>query len=113
MKTQEPGSFVPLGFYPHGDFGPYTIYTNKHRKVVRFLRAPPTTPPTWLQRRQRNAWAAVATSWSTMGKPGRDWWNAVAALNHLTISGYNLYVHFWTGRGATTLVALTTPGPMP
>ena len=113
MQTPRPGTFIPLGFYPHGDLGNFTVYTTKRRKVVRFLRAPPTTPPSWLQRRVRNAWIAAAAEWSTMSGPQYTWWQQVAALNHLRITAYNLFIHCRTANDPTCLSALKIPGDYP
>jgi hypothetical protein len=113
MQQPNRGDFIPLGFYPAGDFGPFTWYTSKNRRVVRFLRAPPTSPPSWLQQRQRSAWIAAAATWSTNSSAFRTWWHAVAALNGLKIGGYNLYMHLTTANDPSGLQALKQPGPMP
>lgn len=44
-----------------------------------------------------------------MGQAARDWWATVARLNHLKISGYNLYVVFSTGKDPSSLDALKLP----
>jgi hypothetical protein len=44
-----------------------------------------------------------------MGAPARAWWAEVARLNHLKISGYNLYVVFSTGKDPSCLDALHLP----
>jgi len=103
------GTFFPLGLYPHGDFGPWTIYVTKTRKLVHFLRAPPTSPPSWLQQRQRHLWSAAAAVWATMGEPAREWWHRVAAINHLKLSGYNLFIVYETGKDPSCLDALAMP----
>lgn len=113
MLTPKPGTFIPLGFYPHGDIENFTIYTTSRRKVVWFTRAPPTSPASWLQRRMRNAWTAAAAEWATMSPAQQTWWRDVAALNWLKITAYNLFIHNRTGNDPTGLVALKTPGPYP
>jgi hypothetical protein len=113
MKTPQPGSFIPLGLFPHGDLGPFTVYTSNRRKVVFFTRSPPTTPPSWLQRRQRSSWMAAAAEWATMSDAQRTWWQQVAYLNHLKISAYNLFIHSRTSNDPTCLSALKIPGAYP
>lgn len=113
MLQRKIGASFPIGFYPLGDLADFTYYTTRRRKVVRFLRAPPTSPPSWLQRRQRAAWTAAAAAWQTAPNTFRLWWRAVANLNHLKISGYNLYMHLSTANDPTGLAALRTPGPQP
>jgi len=109
MLQPAPGSFLPMGFFPYGDFGPWTIYTSKRRKVIHFLRAPPTSPPSWLQQRQRAAWTAAAAVWSTMGESEREWWRSVARINHLKITAYNLFIIFESGKDPTCLNNLKLP----
>ena len=109
MQTPEAGEFFPLGFNPHGDFAIWTIYTSRRGRVVRFTRAPPTTPPTWLQRRQWSAWTAAAALWATLPAASKQEWNTCVQVNHLKISGHNLFMHYWTGANDQCLETLKQP----
>jgi hypothetical protein len=109
MKNPSPGQFIPLGFNPHGDWGAYTIYTSRSRKVVRFPRAPPTKPPTYLQRRQRFAWRAAAAMWRDANNTTREWWRTLARINHLTITGHNAFIAYYTQQDKRWLASLKQP----
>lgn len=102
MKINE--NLLPLlGLHPTGDLGPFTIYTSKRKGVVWFPRAPPKTPPTYLQRRQRNAFRLAAKAWRATPLSGRIAWSLAAAAARLRISGFNLFVHYQTKRDTATI----------
>jgi type II secretory pathway component PulL len=44
-----------------------------------------------------------------MGEPAREWWHRVAAINHLKLSGYNLFIVYETGKDPSCLDALAMP----
>lgn len=106
MKSRHPYGLNVLGFYPYGDLGPLTIYTNRKRRVVAFDRAPPLSPPSWLQKRQRYALTAAAKSWSSLNATDRLWWEDRARLNHLKITAFNLYMHVQLTHDTACLGAL-------
>jgi hypothetical protein len=109
MQNPSKGQFIPLGLYPHGDFGPWTFYTSRRRKVIRFPRAPPTKPPTYLQRRQRRTFTAIATCWMAATEPQRQWWRDLAQLNRVAITPYNLFVAYWSKPDKRWLATLRQP----
>lgn len=102
-------TFSPLGLFPSGDFGPWTIYTNKNHRIVQYLRAPPTSPPTAAQQRQRNAWSAVAELWSTLLPSERLWWQNIASRGRLRITAFNLFMHYHLTEDKECLLTLTNP----
>jgi hypothetical protein len=88
----KPNSFIPMGLYPSGDFGPWTIYTSHRRKVVSFLRSPPKTPANYPQRRQRHLWIEASRLWSASSPTAKANWRLLASRCHLKISAYNLFI---------------------
>jgi len=83
-----------MGFRPTGDIGYITCYTNKQNKVVFFDKAPPLTPPTPPQIRQRARFTLAAEAWQQLPKGQRDAWNLAAKRAHLHLAGYALWVWF-------------------
>lgn len=83
-----------VGFGPTGDLGPLTGYTSKRGKPVWFVKAPPKTPPSRWQRRERNRFRLIATLWTNLTKAQRENWRAAATAARLTITGYNLFVWY-------------------
>lgn len=80
-----------LGFRPTGDLADLTCYTSKRRKVVWFLKAPPTKPPTIHQQSQRNAFRMVALAWQGMTEAQRQQWSLAEKRGCLSITAYNLF----------------------
>ena len=93
MKTPKP-IMALLGLNPSGDLGDYTVYTSRRKGIVWFVKAPPKCPPTYLQRRQRNAFTLAALCWRRVSSEARRTWSAAARLAGLKCSGYNLFVFF-------------------
>lgn len=83
-----------VGLNPTGDFGPLTGYTSKRRRPVWFLKAPPTTPATGWQLRQRNKFRRVAELWSELSSAQRLAWQNAASRAHLNVTAYNLFVWY-------------------
>lgn len=83
-----------LGFRPTGDLGPLTAYTSKRGKVVWFLKAPPTTPPSEWQIHCRNTFRLIAYAWSHLRPEDRQQWSLAEHRGHLSITGYNLFVYW-------------------
>jgi hypothetical protein len=95
--------------FPYGDLGPFTYYTSKKRKVIRFLRSPPTSPPSAMQIRQRQKWTAAAATWTTQRESDRDWWRQLARINHLKITAYNAFIIYHTIEDRTWFATLKKP----
>lgn len=83
-----------LGFRPTGDLGPLTAYTSKRGKVVWFLKAPPTTPPSDWQLHCRNAFRLIAHVWNALTEDVRQQWSLAERRGFLNITGYNLFVYW-------------------
>jgi hypothetical protein len=81
-----------LGINIQGDIGPWTCYRNFNRGTVVFLKAPPKEPPSELQNMLRLRWTRLARLWKGLSQVDRDKWIAVARINRLRISGYNLFI---------------------
>jgi hypothetical protein len=92
-----------LGLYASGDLGPWTFYTSRRHAIVAFLRAPPKTPATYLQLRQRNRWRAAAEAWSLADSPTRQRWRDASRLANLRITPYNLWVWYQTTHDSAAL----------
>ena len=83
-----------LGLRPTGDLGPLTGYTSKRGKPVWFLKAPPKTPATCWQVRERNTFRRIARLWSALSDPQRAAWLQAGRAAGLNITGYNLFVWY-------------------
>jgi hypothetical protein len=109
MKNPSTGNFLPLGFHPFGDWGPFTIYTSRTGKIVRFPRSPPKQPPTWGQQRQRDAWSAAMAEWASAPDATRTWWRQLARLNRLNITAINLFLIYKLSPQSPWLASLKNP----
>ena len=103
MATLSPNLLPMMGFNPSGDLGPFTIFRTQRLGIVWFPRAPPDKPASYLQRRQRNAWRFAAATWSALELTDRQAWSQAARLANLTISGYNLFIHYQLTQNITTI----------
>lgn len=104
MANQPPQKlFNLLGLTVSGDLGPLTFYTSKRRKLTWFAKAPPTSPPTDWQTRQRNKFRLAAEVWSRMEPSERKQWNLATARASLCMNGYNLWVHFALMKDTSTI----------
>lgn len=103
MKTIPPSIFQYLGVLTNGDLGPYTFYTSSRKRLVIFLKTWPKDPATYHQKLNRDKWRHAATRWRGLSTQTRDDWARLARKANLTISGYNLYLHYITGKGTGTV----------
>lgn len=83
-----------LGINSQGDLGPWTMYTDKQKGLVFFIKAPPLEPPSLLQTSVRNAVKLSAYTWRSLSAAQRADWETAARRTHLKIHGYNLFT-FW------------------
>lgn len=83
-----------LGFSPTGDLGPLTGYTTKRGRGVWYLKAPPKTPSTPWQTRERNKFRLIALLWNGLPAAQRQDWLSAAGAAKLNITGYNLFVWY-------------------
>lgn len=95
--------FNLLGFNVAGDMGPLTFYTSKRGKLTWFAKAPPTSPPTDWQIRQRNKFRLAAAVWSHMEPSEHQQWDLAASRASLCMTGYNLWVHFALIKDTSTI----------
>jgi len=86
--------FTLFGLHIGGDFGPFTFYKSKRRRLVFFKKAPPDKPPSEKQIAQRNRFRLVAAAWSTLTPYQRAQWTIAARRASLCMTGYDLFVHF-------------------
>ncbi len=103
MKNLEPTIWQLIGVVTNGDFGPYTFYTSRRGKLVMFLKTWPHDPATYHQKLNRDKWRHAATRWRGLDQSTRDDWSELAKRANLTISGFNLYMHYITGKGTQTV----------
>ena len=95
-----------MGFVLSGDLGPHTFYTNKNRKLVWFIKAPPLEPPTMWQIRNRNRFRTIAFLWKQLAPADREKWNLAATRAHLRITGYNLFMHHHCTRDESYIITI-------
>lgn len=93
-----------LGLRPTGDLGGLTCYTSKRGKIVWFIKAPPTCPPSDWQSSQRNKFRFVAQAWNALPAATREQWHQAEVLSPLSITGYNLFV-YWSLTGDDAAIA--------
>lgn len=106
MKNLKPSIFQFLGVLTNGDAGPYTFYTSRRKRLVIFLKTWPKDPATFHQKLNRDKWRNAAVRWRGLDQSTRDDWETAAKRAHLTISGFNLYIHYMTKRGTATVQAV-------
>lgn len=92
-----------IGFRPHGDLAGLTCYTSKRNKVVWFVKAPPTCPPSVGQRLQRIRFVAAAKAWQSLPKGTRNAWNSACKIAGLHLHGYDLWIHWQLVRHVPTI----------
>lgn len=83
-----------LGWQPTGDLGPLTGYTTRRGRGVWYLKAPPKTPATPWQGRERNRFRVIAALWRELEPAQRSNWLRAARAARLSIGGYNLFVWY-------------------
>lgn len=103
MKTCPPAIWQFLGVLTNGDMGPYTFYTSHRKRLVVFLKTWPKDPATYHQTINRDRWRHAALRWQSLRQSTRDAWRDLGKGANLTISGYNLYLHYITGKGTETV----------
>ena len=103
MRVIPPSMWQYLGTNTNGDCGPYTFYTSSRKKLIVFLKTWPKDPATYHQKLNRDRWRHAAIRWRGLDPATRQAWKNLAFRANLTISGYNLYMHYITGKGTTTV----------
>ena len=108
MKLDEPHLFRYFGWNTQGDLGPWTMYTDRRRGLVYYLRAPPKEPASYLQQIQRQRFAAAADAWRKIGQAARQAWNQIAITARLRITGFNLWTYANITNDWTTVHTIQT-----
>lgn len=62
--------------------------------MVFFIKAPPTKPPTWRQRFQRNRFRLCGKAWQAIQPAARAAWEAATKNAGLRCTGYNLFTYW-------------------
>ncbi len=102
----KPKMMALMGMNPTGDLGPFTIYTSRRAGTVWFVKAPPLSPPSVLQIRQRNAFRLAAEAWRALLPTRRAAWSQAARRAHLIVHGYTLWVWWQTKRDRQALATI-------
>ena len=89
----QPKLFSLMGWNATGDLGPFTFYTSKRRKLVWFIKAPPTTPPTYWQLRNQNNFHLIAHHWRSLTPQYKAAWERATKRLSLRLTGYNLFIY--------------------
>lgn len=89
-----------------GDVGPLTTYTSKHRRKVAYPIAPPRTPPTAPQLKQRYMWRTIANDWTRLTTAEKLQWNELAFKAKTNLTGYALFT--WAESTANPAPFLST-----
>lgn len=85
-----------MGWNAQGDLGGLTFYVSRRGRLVFFDKAPPLSPPSALQRHQRDQFRLAAKLWRDLTPERRAAWHQAEHLAHLGITGYNLFVFYVT-----------------
>jgi len=99
VKTIPPDLFQFLGTTTNGDIGPFTVYTSSRKKLVIFLKTWPKDPATYHQKLNRDRFRHAAARWRSLSTTDKDAWSRLARRANLTISGFNLFIHYMMGKG--------------
>lgn len=106
MKNLKPSIFQFLGVLTNGDAGPYTFYTSHRKRLVFFLKTWPHDPATYHQKLNRDKWRHASLRWRSLDQSTRDNWEKITNRAHLTITGFNLFMHYMTKDGRKTVEAV-------
>lgn len=88
-----------MGWNAQGDLGGLTFYVSRRGRLVFFAKAPPLSPPSALQRHQRDQFRLAAQLWRNLTPERRAAWHQAEYSAHLGITGYNLFVFWATTHG--------------
>lgn len=86
--------FKIWGWNTQGDFGPFTMYTNKQHKLVAFLKAPPKEPPSGPQIALMQRFATAAHAWNQLDAPTRARWRLAVRRANLRIGANALHTYY-------------------
>lgn len=81
-----------LGLIVSGDVAHVTIYTDRHGRKVEYPIAPPTKPPSRLQRIQRDRFRRAQAAWMALSDADKATLERVVANCSLALTGQNLYI---------------------
>jgi len=103
MKTLPPSIFQFLGILTNGDMGGLTFYKSHRGRLVFFPKTWPKDPATYHQKLNRDKFRHAAIRWNSLAPRTRIAWTTLAKRANLTITGYNLYIAYITGKAAGTV----------
>jgi len=104
--TDHDSLFRYLGWNTQGDLAGWTFYTNKKKALVWFAKAPPLTPPTDAQLRQRNVFRLVSSAWRSFPPSRQARWRRAANAAHLGCGGYALFTYWLTRHDTSTIATI-------
>jgi hypothetical protein len=105
-KPAHESLFRWLGWNTQGDLGGWTFYTSKRKALVWFAKAPPLTPATDLQLRQRNLFRLVASAWQARPPDAQARWRRAAKAAHLGCGGYALFTYWLTTQDSAAIATI-------
>lgn len=123
--TDEEKRFAELlpwcGLSIAGDIGPFTCYTTHRGRRVFYRRAPPTSPPTPPQIRQRLRFKLAQHLWSNIPVGQKQLWEQLTKELSLCLTGQNLFMSLALNPDDEALasalnrtgLSLTTPPEIP
>ena len=106
MKTIPPSIWQFIGVLTNGDLGPYTFYTSRRKRLVVFLKTWPKDPATYNQTLNRDRWRHASVRWKALDQSTRTAWSDLGRAANCNVSGYNLFIHYITGKGLLTIRTL-------
>lgn len=80
-----------LGLRYQGDLGPWTIFNTRRGQGVVFVKAPPRTPPSYYQIRQRNRFRRAMFHWNQLTLQEKQSWENATKIARLRMSGVALF----------------------
>jgi len=81
-----------LGMQVSGDFGPFTVYRDRYRRIQLFYYSPPTKPPTPAQLAHRARFVAAQAAWSALTDDEKYNLEEACRRTSLCLTGQNLYI---------------------
>lgn len=86
--------FNYFGTVTWGDIADLTMYRRYDRRLVIFKKTWPDKPPSDKQLADRAAFSAAVAAWHLLTAEEQAQWDLAARRGCLTMSGYNLFLHW-------------------
>lgn len=94
VKQHEKDFFHLFGFIVWGDFDGVTMYRNRKGKMVAFAKTWPEHLPRPAIIAQKAKFKAASQDWVALSAEAKRNWEAVTKRLSLTMTGYNLFMHY-------------------